>query len=386
MTGSSLDSRCAFPLVLLIAFAACGGEPERRGREGGGASGRSAGGNAGDAAGGGGTPAAAGAAGAAGGRPAAGAAGAAIAGQSGAGNTGGDPGSAGLSSAAGSNQGGTAGRAAGGASGSGVGGAGVGGIGGNGGTGGGPAGAGQGASNEGGASSEAGSAGEGGAGASGAANEPVGLSWPIACIPGENCVRIGYPDTDADGTAHDCSEPGYVGHHGTDIDISEAARAAGTAVRAAADGTVVFAFDGKFDQCPNSAEPDCQAPPGDEPGATTGTTVCTPIGPYCGTGQDGCFWCFAGGNVIVIRHSGVPGVFATRYDHLKKNSVRVRAGDTVTRGEKIAEAASAGNSTRPHLHFEVWGTGFYELADPWAGPCGPNTGPSLWAFDPPWSE
>jgi hypothetical protein len=27
----------------------------------------------------------------------------------------------------------------------------------------------------------------------------------------------------------------------------------------------------------------------------------------------------------------------------------------------------------------VWGTGFYELADPWAGPCGPNTDQSLWA-------
>ena len=25
---------------------------------------------------------------------------------------------------------------------------------------------------------------------------------------------------------------------------------------------------------------------------------------------------------------------------------------------------SAGNSTGPHLHFEVWGTGFYELAEP----------------------
>ena len=93
----------------------------------------------------------------------------------------------------------------------------------------------------------------------------------------------------------------------------------------------------------------------------------------------------AGGNVIVIRHQGVPGVFATRYDHLKKSSVSVKPGDTVKRGQKIAEAASAGNSTGPHLHFEVWGTGFYELADPWAGPCGPNRGPSLWAYDPPWS-
>ncbi|MBN2196022.1 MAG: hypothetical protein JW751_24610 [Polyangiaceae bacterium] len=39
---------------------------------------------------------------------------------------------------------------------------------------------------------------------------------------------------------------------------------------------------------------------------------------------------------------------------------------------------AAGNSTGPHLHFEVWVGGFYVLADPWAGPCGPNPGPSLW--------
>jgi murein DD-endopeptidase MepM/ murein hydrolase activator NlpD len=211
------------------------------------------------------------------------------------------------------------------------------------------------------------------------------LSWPIDCIPNQTCVNLGYPDTDDDGVAHDCGEPGYPGHEGTDIGITFEARDAGMAVRAAADGVVQFAFDGKYDQCPNDNEPDCQDPGGFEAGAMKGTTVCTPVGPYCGTGQAGCFWCFAGGNVIVIRHQGVPGVFATRYDHLKKSSVSVKPGDTVKRGQKIAEAASAGNSTGPHLHFEVWGTGFYELADPWAGPCGPNRGPSLWAYDPPWS-
>jgi murein DD-endopeptidase MepM/ murein hydrolase activator NlpD len=211
------------------------------------------------------------------------------------------------------------------------------------------------------------------------------LSWPVDCIPDQTCVNLGYPDTDDDGVAHDCGEPGYAGHEGTDIGITFQAQANGTAVRAAAAGVVLFAFDGKYDQCPNANEPDCQAPPSYEAGATTGNTVCTPVGPYCGTGDPGCFWCFAGGNVIVIRHEGVPGVFATRYDHLKKGSVLVQPGDAVARGQKIAEAASAGNSTGPHLHFEVWGTGFYELADPWEGPCGPNTGPSLWAYDPPWS-
>jgi len=228
-------------------------------------------------------------------------------------------------------------------------------------------------------------AGSAGSGEAGDGSVPVGLSWPIDCIPEETCAGIGFPDTDDDGVAHDCDEPGYRGHQGTDIGIPLQAQFDGTSVRAAADGEVLFAFDGKYDQCPNDDEPDCQPPASVEAGSTSGTTVCTPLGDYCGTGQPGCFWCFAGGNVIVIRHHGVPGVFATRYDHLRKDSVLVQPGDRVTRGQKIAEAASAGNSTGPHLHFEVWGTGFYELADPWAGECGPNTGPSLWAHDPPWS-
>ena len=234
--------------------------------------------------------------------------------------------------------------------------------------------------------SAAGSAGQDAAGASGESSDPVGLSWPIDCIPNDTCVNLDYPDIDADGQAHDCTDASYVGHEGTDIGITFDAEAAGTAVRAAADGVVLFAFDGKYDQCPDDNEPDCQTPASISAGAMTGNTVCTPLGPYCGTGSGSCFWCFAGGNVLVIRHEGVPGVFATRYDHLKRGSVRVEPGDTVTRGEKIAEASSAGNSTGPHLHFEVWSTGFYELGDPWAGPCGPNTGPSLWAYDPPWLE
>jgi murein DD-endopeptidase MepM/ murein hydrolase activator NlpD len=213
----------------------------------------------------------------------------------------------------------------------------------------------------------------------------TGLSWPIDCIPEETCVNLGYPDIDDDGMAFDCGEPGYMGHEGTDIGITQDQMDDGTAVRAAADGTVWFATDGKYDRCPNEDEPDCQNPPSYEAGAMTGTTVCTELGPYCNDGGSGqCFWCFAGGNVIVLLHDGVQGVFATRYDHLKRDSVLIAPGDRVTRGQKIAEVGSAGNSTGPHLHFEVWSRGYYELAEPWAGACGPNEGPSLWANDPPW--
>jgi len=150
-------------------------------------------------------------------------------------------------------------------------------------------------------------------------------------------------------------------------------------VYAAASGEVLWVFDGKFDDCP-SEHPDCQAPPEGwaEPGQSNGYRVCTETGPYCAEGTGSCFWCFDGGNVVVIRHEDGTGVFATRYDHLKAGSITVAPGTSVTKGQKIAEAGSAGHSTGVHLHFEVWTGGYYLLADPWAGPCGPNTAEPLW--------
>ncbi|WP_028580205.1 M23 family metallopeptidase [Desulfogranum japonicum] len=201
------------------------------------------------------------------------------------------------------------------------------------------------------------------------------LRWPINCIPEETCVgEIGYPDVDSDGKAFNCGIAGYVGHQGTDISTQK-----GTDVYAAYAGEVLWVFDGKYDDCP-FLHPDCQAPPTGwfEPNQSNGYRVCTEIGPYCGVGTGSCFWCFDGGNVVVIKHPENSRVFATRYDHLKTTSIIVSVGDHVEKGQKIAEVGSAGNSTRPHLHFEVWGTGFSESTDPWAGTCGPNFDTPLW--------
>ena len=87
--------------------------------------------------------------------------------------------------------------------------------------------------------------------------------------------------------------------------------------------------------------------------------------------------------LVVIRHDGLPGVFATRYDHFKKGSILVAPGDRVRAGQKIGEVGSAGRSTAPHLHFEVWGATFYDPADPCRGRCGPNRTRSLWKHNPP---
>lgn len=56
------------------------------------------------------------------------------------------------------------------------------------------------------------------------------------------------------------------------------------------------------------------------------------------------------GNYVLIRHaSGEHSLYA----HLHQSSVRVNVGDTVTAGAQIAEAGSSGNSTEPHLHFQL---------------------------------
>ncbi|MFD7629198.1 peptidoglycan DD-metalloendopeptidase family protein [Streptomyces sp. NPDC059851] len=41
------------------------------------------------------------------------------------------------------------------------------------------------------------------------------------------------------------------------------------------------------------------------------------------------------------------------YGHLKRGSLRVRAGERVTAGQLIAECGNSGNSTEPHLHFQL---------------------------------
>lgn len=216
----------------------------------------------------------------------------------------------------------------------------------------------------------------------------AGLSWPANCSPETGCVtHIGYPDPDKDGVAFNCQAPGYVGHEGTDIGIKVEDMDAGVDVLAAADGEVLWVFDGKYDRCPNANEPDCQAPTSNVgPGQSQGYRVCTNAGPYCKTGQGSCYLCFDGGNVVVIKHDAKDGVgFAARYDHLKKNSIKVLAGQRVQKGQVIAQIGSAGRSTGPHLHFEVWANTYYDATDPWAGQC--NVAPkAIWQDQvKPWS-
>ncbi|MBN1551324.1 M23 family metallopeptidase [bacterium] len=56
------------------------------------------------------------------------------------------------------------------------------------------------------------------------------------------------------------------------------------------------------------------------------------------------------GNYIVIEHDY--GEFSF-YAHLKSNGIRVSEGQTVKKGEIIAQVGNTGHSTEPHLHFQL---------------------------------
>ncbi|MFJ3141518.1 M23 family metallopeptidase [Streptomyces halstedii] len=56
------------------------------------------------------------------------------------------------------------------------------------------------------------------------------------------------------------------------------------------------------------------------------------------------------GNHLVLDLGG--GTYAL-YAHLRRGSLRVRAGDTVRAGEQLARCGNSGNSTEPHVHFQL---------------------------------
>lgn len=72
------------------------------------------------------------------------------------------------------------------------------------------------------------------------------------------------------------------------------------------------------------------------------------------------------------------------YGHLKTGStISKEPGESVAAGELLGFVGSSGNSTGPHLHFEVHDA-VGNVIDPYSGPC--NEAPTLWAEQKPYID
>lgn len=183
---------------------------------------------------------------------------------------------------------------------------------------------------------------------------PPELDFFVACTPGTDCWVVNYVDLDPGPGVRDyaCGRAAYDGHKGTDVAVRDrGAMEGGVAVRAAAAGEVGGVRDGMED-----------------------FQFVQPGGPDAIKGRE----C---GNGVLIRHGDG---WTTQYCHLRKGSVRVRAGDKVAAGQMLGFVGHSGQAEFPHVHLEVAKDG--RPVDPWAGParaadaCGAGPKP-LWKPD-----
>jgi hypothetical protein len=74
------------------------------------------------------------------------------------------------------------------------------------------------------------------------------------------------------------------------------------------------------------------------------------------------------------------------YGHLKNGSQTSKnVGDMVSEGEFLGVMGSSGNSTGPHLHFEVWTDATYtQLVDPYVGTCNTMNSETWWQSQKPY--
>jgi murein DD-endopeptidase MepM/ murein hydrolase activator NlpD len=152
-----------------------------------------------------------------------------------------------------------------------------------------------------------------------ACEDPGGLNDPLCS---DNRIRLLHPLKDGALTAT-ISQPygGSRGHSGIDYSATQ-----GTPVYAGAPGTVLR-LQKNWSPCP--------------PNATESEKLT----------------CDAG-NFVVLRHRSGLNTFWTSYQHLQ--SVSVNLGDTLNAGQLLGFTGNTGNSTGPHLHFELRTTDCYD--------------------------
>ncbi|HMK59583.1 MAG TPA: M23 family metallopeptidase [Dissulfurispiraceae bacterium] len=88
----------------------------------------------------------------------------------------------------------------------------------------------------------------------------------------------------------------------------------------------------------------------------TGIDISAPLGTPVKATADGIIsfagWNAGSGKLVVVEH-GLG--YSTAYAH--NSSIEVKVGQRVKRGEIISYSGSTGNSTGPHVHYEVWQQG-----------------------------
>ena len=84
-------------------------------------------------------------------------------------------------------------------------------------------------------------------------------------------------------------------------------------------------------------------------------------------------------NAVYVQHADGS---VTWYGHMKSGSLTTKTvGQAVASGEYLGVVGSSGNSTGPHLHFEVYNSS-NQLVDPWNGTC--NISASWWTAQQPY--
>lgn len=172
------------------------------------------------------------------------------------------------------------------------------------------------------------------------------LGVPVSCdfSTGHKCWISNYPDHDMGKGIADyrCLSRTYnvpnrfgMAHQGTDFAALDwrhwNSSSDQLTVVAAADGTVLRLRDGVQDRRSLDKAP--------------GATAC--------------------GNAVVLDHGQN---WQSSYCHLKKNSIAVKVGDKVTKGDVLGLMGSSGFSSYPHLHFMIGlnGPDGFEVIDPFS--------------------
>ncbi|MDF1672563.1 MAG: peptidoglycan DD-metalloendopeptidase family protein [Vicingaceae bacterium] len=178
--------------------------------------------------------------------------------------------------------------------------------------------------------------------------------WPVVQASGFNYERVWYISNHVDHNAafpnqlsdYNCGTktydtPGGYNHKGIDIglwpfywnqfDDGQAD------IVAAADGTIITKYDGNFDQS-------------------------------CSLNSNQ--W-----NAVYLQHADGSKSW---YGHMKNGSLTTKGiGSTVIAGEYLGKVGSSGNSTGPHLHFEVYDNN-NNLIDPFTGTCNTLNSVTWW--------